>query len=328
MSLTRLRTDYLYVDTMKKVTVRAPRAPRKAANAREVISSAQLSEVAAAYMGLNVQSDVQSLVRGKVTSYAGQDRRKGRETDLSVEGVLERMVAAKMLCHYCSCCLKVHYVDARDPQQWTLDRIDNDLGHTIENVLVCCLDCNVRRRTTDMAKFEFTKRLSLKKLPAPIEIYVDGSCASNARVRSTVCKAGWGVAVIDESRVTELFGPVLLDAQDRCFLGAEVGSNNTAELSAMCEALLYVASNVVPEREVVIRYDSMYAANVITGACKAHTNQALVSKGKTCLEQARAGNPVTFMHVKAHSGDKWNDLADALARRGCAGDRCGVGRWA
>ena len=308
--------------------MQAPRAARKTVKARDVPSSAQLSDVAAAYMDENISNDVRSLVRDKVISYAGQDRRKKRETDLSIERVLEIMVAAKMLCHYCSCSLKVHYVHVRDPQQWTLDRIDNDLGHTIDNVLVCCLDCNLRRRTTDQAKFEFTKRLSLEKLPAPVEIYVDGSCATNARVRTTMCKAGWGVAVVDGGRVTELFGPVLIDAQDPYFLGAEVGSNNTGELSAMCEALLYVTSYIAPEREVVIKYDSMYAANTITGTCKAHTNKALVAKGQSCLEQARANNPVSFVHVKAHSGDKWNDLADALARRGCAGDTCGTGRWA
>ena len=313
---------------MKKVTVQAQRASRKATNAREVPNSAQLSEVAAAYMGADVSNGVMSLVKQKITSYAGQDRRKGRETDLSIESVLELMVVSGMRCHYCSCSLKVHYVDVRDPEQWTLDRIDNDLGHITANVLVCCLDCNIRRGRTDMAKFEFTKQLSLKKLPAPMEIYVDGSCAGNARVRSSVCKAGWGVVVVDGTGVTELFGPVLLDSENPCFLGAEVGSNNTAELSAMCEALLYVSSNIAPEREVVIRYDSTYAANAITGMCKAHTNKVLVAKGQACLEHARTENPVAFTHVKAHSGDKWNDLADALARRGCAGDKCAIGRWA
>ena len=313
---------------MKKVTLKAAKAPRKATKAREVENSVQLSEVAAAYMSTDISNDVRTLVKQKIASYAGQDRRKKRDTNLPIENVLEKMLSSKMLCHYCSCNLKVHYVDVRDPQQWTLDRIDNNFGHTMDNVIVCCLDCNVRRRTTDKAKFEFTKQLSLKKLPTPLEIYVDGSCDSNAHVRNTVCKAGWGVAVVDGDSVTQLFGPVLLDAQHRLYLGAEVGSNNTAELSAMCEALFYVTNYIAPEREVVIRYDSTYAANVISGKHKAHANKALVAQGQACLEQARVSNPVTFLHVKAHSGDKWNDMADSLARRGCTGDRCDIGRWA
>ena len=32
-------------------------------------------------------------------------------------------------------------------------------------------------------------------------------------------------------------------------------------------------------------------------------------------------------HVKGHSGDRWNDRADALANQGAAGGTCDAGRW-
>eukprot|EP00854_Cymbomonas_tetramitiformis_P002757 gene2757-3538_t len=78
------------------------------------------------------------------------------------------------------------------------------------------------------------------------------------------------------------------------FLGAEVGSNNTGELSAIGEAFLWILENdrtptpVVIRRLsephaggdpeiVVIRYDSKYAANISNRTFKAHKNQELAS---------------------------------------------------
>ena len=62
---------------------------------------------------------------------------------------------------------------------------------------------------------------------------------------------------------------------------------------------------------------------------KAHKNKALVIKAQALLADANMSMHVTFEHVKAHSGDQFNDLADALAKRGATGDKSGCGeRWA
>ena len=52
----------------------------------------------------------------------------------------------------------------RDQQQWTLDRIDNSLGHHKDNVVISCLQCNLKRRTTEIDRFTFTKQLKITKL--------------------------------------------------------------------------------------------------------------------------------------------------------------------
>jgi hypothetical protein len=52
----------------------------------------------------------------------------------------------------------------REPTQWTLDRKDNGLCHSCDNTLIACLKCNLQRRVTDMNKFNFTKKLLLKKI--------------------------------------------------------------------------------------------------------------------------------------------------------------------
>ena len=52
----------------------------------------------------------------------------------------------------------------RDKHQWTLDRIDNSIGHNKENVVISCLECNLKRRTTEIDRFTFTKQLKITKL--------------------------------------------------------------------------------------------------------------------------------------------------------------------
>ena len=51
----------------------------------------------------------------------------------------------------------------RDPKQWTLDRIDNTMGHNTNNVLISCLACNLKRRNRTVEKFLFTKQLTIIK---------------------------------------------------------------------------------------------------------------------------------------------------------------------
>ena len=51
----------------------------------------------------------------------------------------------------------------RDNDQWTLERIDNNIGHNTDNVIISCLDCNLKRRNSNMDNFEYTKKLKINK---------------------------------------------------------------------------------------------------------------------------------------------------------------------
>ena len=78
--------------------------------------------------------------------------------------VLEKLVAAKLKCAYCTQAVYALYKDVRDPTQWTLDRKDNDIGHSQDNTVICCLKCNLQRRRIDEDKFMFTKRMKICKM--------------------------------------------------------------------------------------------------------------------------------------------------------------------
>jgi hypothetical protein len=103
----------------------------------------------------------------KIQGYKGQDVRKeihDQSTLINLEDVLEKLVASKLTCCYCSKPIQVLYKNVRDPLQWTLDRIDNAFGHTRDNTCISCLKCNLQRRVMNADKFTFTKKLKIQKV--------------------------------------------------------------------------------------------------------------------------------------------------------------------
>jgi hypothetical protein len=103
----------------------------------------------------------------KIQGYKGQDLKKelhNPATLICLTDVLEKLVSTQLTCSYCSKPVFVLYKQVRDPMQWTLDRIDNALGHTRANTCIACLKCNLQRRVMDAEKFTFTKKLKIQKL--------------------------------------------------------------------------------------------------------------------------------------------------------------------
>ena len=77
--------------------------------------------------------------------------------------VIDLLVESRLICFYCKEHVKILYKEVRDPKQWTLERIDNAIGHNRKNVEIACLSCNVRRRTMYFEKYRFTKQLRIEK---------------------------------------------------------------------------------------------------------------------------------------------------------------------
>ena len=113
------------------------------------------------------ESILKSEIKGKISGYKQQDIKKNKYDDekfVTFEYVIEKLVCSKLNCYYCNGRVKIFYNLCKDESQWTLDRIDNEIGHNDGNVLISCLGCNLKRRKLDKDKFNFTKNIKIKKL--------------------------------------------------------------------------------------------------------------------------------------------------------------------
>ena len=119
------------------------------------------------YLGENYEEIdfVKREVERKLSGYKNQDIKKKKLSDklISYEECLEKLVISKLKCYYCKTDCLLTYENVREQSQWTLDRLDNSIGHEKDNVVICCLKCNLKRRTTNDEKFKFTKQMRIIK---------------------------------------------------------------------------------------------------------------------------------------------------------------------
>lgn len=109
---------------------------------------------------------VEKEVQRKLASYKRQDLKNEIYDEnyfIKYDDTLEKLVISKLRCNYCRCECKLMYESVREKQQWTLDRLDNDQGHNKDNVVICCLECNIKRGTLDDEKFKFAKQMKIIK---------------------------------------------------------------------------------------------------------------------------------------------------------------------
>ena len=117
---------------------------------------------------LNYTNEVSKIaiqeVNKKMYSYKQQDILKKRydETNfLTFESVINKMIECELKCRYCTKEMNVLYDISREMRQWSVDRINNDLGHNNDNFHLACLECNLKRRRRTDEKFLFTKQLNI-----------------------------------------------------------------------------------------------------------------------------------------------------------------------
>lgn len=106
-------------------------------------------------------------LRNKVSGYKAQDLKRELYNEkqlITLDEVVEKLVASKLRCCYCSVAVVIFYKNVRDLAQWTLDRVDNDVGHSAVNTVIACLKCNLQRRRQNEEKFMFTKKLKILRI--------------------------------------------------------------------------------------------------------------------------------------------------------------------
>jgi hypothetical protein len=123
------------------------------------------------YSGDNtILSLLLSELNKKQVGYKRQDQlnkllSKNQNTEplITINNIISLFVQSSLVCFYCSNPVYIFYKYLREPNQWTLDRIDNNKGHSLNNCVISCLSCNLQRRRINDKKFLFTKKLKLIK---------------------------------------------------------------------------------------------------------------------------------------------------------------------
>jgi ribonuclease HI len=127
-------------------------------------------------------------------------------------------------------------------------------------------------------------------------IYVDGSHINGA--------TGYGAVILKDGEVIEELSGAVTDstlAETRQVAG---------ELRAVEEALRWCERNGVNEVSIFYDYDGI--EKWATGAWK--TNQALTQGYARAVRSSTIR--ISWRKVTSHTGDRWNDRADLLAKRG------------
>jgi ribonuclease HI len=138
-------------------------------------------------------------------------------------------------------------------------------------------------------------------LEEKIIIYTDGSCLGNPG------KGGWGAVMIYKDREKKISG------------SEKETTNNRMEIKAVSESLKNVKKSV----KIEIYTDSKYVQNGITSWIFNWKKNGWKTANKKPvknvdlwqeLDSVAQKHQISWHWVKGHAGNKYNDIADCLAR--------------
>jgi len=147
----------------------------------------------------------------------------------------------------------------------------------------------------------------IKKIEVDTKIYTDGGCEPNPG------EAGSGIAVYRNEKISELWYG----------LYNPKGTNNTAELNALFQAMVMAADEFKQNRSVAIFCDSKYSIQCVTqwasgwekkGWKKAGgeiKNLSLIQEMYALYQKLKS--QIQILHVNGHIGVEGNELADRMS---------------
>ena len=105
----------------------------------------------------------------KADGYNLQDTNSGRlyysekfkrmnKAELEYTEIVDLIKDRGLCCHYCHRLTSILPKRSKDPFQFTLDRVDNDKTHHIQNCVVACLQCNSLRSNKFSSNEFYNKR--------------------------------------------------------------------------------------------------------------------------------------------------------------------------
>ena len=147
-------------------------------------------------------------------------------------------------------------------------------------------------------------------------IYIDGG----TRSADGETLAGWCVvARSPHGRIYVMFGPVVRTEAHLAYAGARIHSDNTADMSAIIEALSFLGPRgpVTCEAFSCIFCDSKHAAGVLFGynACS-HTCTAWTLLPTVIIESSAQAQIYHATHLQSR-GEPWKRMCGSCRRIGC-----------
>ena len=147
----------------------------------------------------------------------------------------------------------------------------------------------------------------IAKMPVDVKIYTDGGCEPNPG------QSGSGMAVYRAERIAELWYG----------LYNAMGTNNTAELNALHQALIMARTESQLSQSVAIFCDSKYAIMCVTQWALGWEKKGWKKPGGEiknldiiqpmfALHQ-QLKNKIQVLHVNGHVGVEGNELADRMS---------------
>ena len=141
-----------------------------------------------------------------------------------------------------------------------------------------------------------------------MEFYVDGSARCNPG------PGGWGIVIVENDEVIDT-----LNGQE------DITTNNRMELLAILSVMFkYGRKSPLPPPNVYS--DSAYAINTLTDWMFTWKKKGWLKSNNKPPENLdliqsyfnfyQKGYRINLIKVKGHSGNKWNELADKLAKGG------------
>jgi NAD-dependent dihydropyrimidine dehydrogenase PreA subunit len=106
-------------------------------------------------------------INQKITGYKNQDVIKNMfdaYNFIVFTDIVTKMNTCELKCYYCNRDLVIVYNKKKESIQWTLERLNNNIGHYKENTCISCLKCNLGRRTENYEYYKKGKTMILQKL--------------------------------------------------------------------------------------------------------------------------------------------------------------------
>jgi hypothetical protein len=105
-------------------------------------------------------------LKQKHASYKSQDKKNNKydqEQHISYSQLLNKLQSSQLTCFYCKDNLLLMYRNKNEKKQWSLERLNNNLGHYDTNTCIACLQCNLQRRNENYEYFQKAKQWKIFK---------------------------------------------------------------------------------------------------------------------------------------------------------------------